>query len=84
MKYVNNGKIYEVESITFWGCKIQVNGTTITDCKNFGEMIDMPSLTGYDVFCDSDEIHFDTFDEAYEFAMTKQKNTFRLPDKEEK
>ena len=33
---------------------------------------------GYTVFCDSDEIFFKTFEEAYNFAMNEQKDTFRL------
>lgn len=63
--YENNGKVYKVESVTYNGQCINVNGTTITDMGN-GQ---------YTVFVESDEIGFDNFEDAYEFAMTKQKDT---------
>lgn len=71
MLYTNNGKKYKVESVTYGGQCIQVNGTTITDCSKLG-------MEGYTVFVDSDELCFETFEEAYTFATTKQKDTFRL------
>jgi hypothetical protein len=71
--YRNNGKTYKVESVTYGGQCINVNGTTITDIKKTGL-----GATGYTVFVDGDEIAFDTFFEAYEFATTKQKDTMRL------
>lgn len=79
--YVNNGKTYRVEEVNLMGAIINVNGTSITDCALMGELTNNPYMTeGYTVFCDSDEICFDTFEEAYDFAMTKQKDTFRLGD----
>mgnify|MGYP007037127513 CR=1 FL=1 len=79
MIYKNNKKEYKVESVTNYGMSIQVNGTTITDVKVMKEMLfNNYDGVGYTVFVDSDEIYFDTFDKAYEFAMTKQKNTFSI------
>lgn len=79
MRYINDGKAYRVESIVYGGAIINVNGTSITDIAKMAEAIDTPfGGEGYTVFCDSDELYFDTFEEAYDFAMTKQKNTFRL------
>ena len=81
MLYTNNGKTYKVESINLGGMCIDVNGTTITDidkeAETFGYDWHKPSGE-FSVFCDSDEIIFHSFEEAYEFAMTKQKNTFRI------
>ena len=75
MKYKNNGKTYNVESVVYNGAIINVNGTSITDhSKNFVGVVG----EGYSVFVDSDELGFDTFEEAYDFAMTKQKDTFRI------
>ena len=65
MIYKNNRKIYEVESVVYGGTAINVNGTTIT--KNDDRT--------YTVFVEGDEIGFNTFDEAYKFAMTEQKDT---------
>ena len=80
MKYFNSGKTYDVESTTCFEACIQVNGTTITDYEAMEEVTGnkMYRGMGYSVFCDSDEICFETFEEAYQFAMTKQKDTFRL------
>lgn len=79
MTYKNSGKNYKVESITYGGAFIQVNGTTITDQDLMGELTNNPyTCGGYSVFCDSNEIAFDTFQEAYDFATTKQKDTFSL------
>lgn len=79
--YINNKKAYKVESITCEGMCIQVNGTTITDCdlqaKLFGYSWYKP-CGDFSVFCDRDEIIFHSFEEAYNFAMTEQKDTFRL------
>lgn len=83
MKYKNCGKTYDVESVELNGAIINVNGTSITDCELMGKMTSNPFMKDmrcYTVFCDSDEICFDTFDEAYVFATTKQKDTFRLED----
>lgn len=74
MKYIRDEKQYEVESITYGGACIQVNGTTITDLAKTG----FSNSNGFTVFCDSDEIGFDSFEQAYDFAMTKQKDTFRI------
>jgi len=73
MKYTNNGKKYNVESVAFGGMIINVNGTSITNCSKLPEF----PTTGYSVFVDSDEVCFDSFEKAYEFATTKQKNTSR-------
>ena len=79
MIYRNNNKNYKVESITNSGMSIQVNGTTITDVKVMEEVLfNKLDGVGYTVFVDSDEVYFPTFDEAYTFAMTKQKDTFRI------
>lgn len=82
MKYVNNGKIYDVEEVNLCGAIINVNGTSITDYKTMEDLTGdkMYSGMGYSVFCNSDEICFDNFEDAYDFAMTKQKDTFRLED----
>lgn len=77
MKYRNNGKDYKVESVSYGGVIINVNGTSITDCSKL-DYIGSPTTNGYTVFVDSDEVWFKTFEEAYDFAMTKQKDTFRL------
>ena len=81
MKYNNNGKTYDVEEVNLAGAIINVNGTSITDYKTMeyitGDKM-YSGMVGYSVFCDSDEICFDTFEEAYDFAMTKQKNTFSI------
>ena len=66
MTYLNNGKAYEVECVNYGMC-IQVNGTTITE-------EDLTAGT-FSVFVEGDEIIFNSFEEAYEFAMTKQKDT---------
>ena len=83
-RYYNNGKEYEVEEVELYGAIINVNGTSITDFKKMEELTGDEMLYGsggYTVFCDSDEIYFDTFEEAYNFAMNEQKDTFRLEDK---
>ena len=80
MKYTNDGKTYDVEEVNLAGAIVNVNGTSITDYKTMEYITGdkMYSGMGYSVFCDSDEICFDTFEEAYDFAMTKQKDTFRI------
>ena len=82
MKIRKENKTYNVDEVTMNGIFINVNGTTITDYAVWAEQFDNPLMQteGYTVFCDSDEICFDTFDEAYDFAMNKQKDTFRLED----
>lgn len=78
-KYTNNGKTYEVESVTGDGAYIQVNGTTITDQEVSSNQLGMPfDIDGYTVFVDGDEAYFSTFEKAYEFAMNRQKDTFSL------
>jgi hypothetical protein len=80
-KYVNNGKTYDVEEVNLYGAIINVNGTSITDLGVMKDLTGDELLYGdggYTVFCDSDEIYFDTFDKVYNFAMTEQKNTFSL------
>ena len=74
MTYKHNGKSYKIESVAYGNSIINVNGTSITDCSKlrFGPQ------TGFTVFVDSDELYFPTFEEAYEFATTKQKDTFRI------
>ena len=80
MKYRNNGKFYDVEEVNLAGAIINVNGTSITDYKTMEYITGdkMYSGMGYSVFCDSNEICFDTFEQAYDFAMNEQKNTFRI------
>jgi len=75
-----DGKLYNVEDVELYGAIINVNGTTITDYSVMEDVTgdEMYKGMGYSVFCDSDEIMFDTFKDAYEFAMTKQKDTFSL------
>jgi len=80
-KYFNNGKEYEVEEVNLYGAIINVNGTSITDIHRMYELTGdklLYSGGGYTVFCDGDEIFFDTFEKAYNFAMTEQKNTGRI------
>ena len=69
--YYNNGKKYLVESVVD-NLLINVNGTTITDWKV------MSNTQGYTVFVEGDEDFFETFEEAYDFAMNGQKDTIRL------
>jgi len=79
-KYINNGKTYDVEEVALYGAIINVNGTSITNLEAMGDLTGDPMYDGggYTVFCDSDEIYFDTFEEAYNFAMNEQKDTFSL------
>ena len=80
-KYINNGKEYDVEEVELYGAIINVNGTSITDFKRMEDLTGDEMLYaggGYTVFCDSDEIYFKTFEEAYNFAMNEQKDTFRV------
>jgi hypothetical protein len=80
-KYYKDGKEYDVEEVNLFGAIVNVNGTSITDFKKMEELTGDSMLYGnggYTVFCDSDELFFDTFDKAYEFAMNEQKDTFRL------
>jgi hypothetical protein len=78
MTITKEGKNYKVDSVTYEGMCIQVNGTTITDCEIQSRVLGMPKASGYAVFCDSDEISFDTFLAAYVFATKCQKNTHRI------
>ena len=73
-------KEYEVEEVNLYGAIINVNGTSITDLEVMGDLAGDPMYEndGYTVFCDSDEIYFKTFEEAYNFAMNEQKDTFRV------
>lgn len=68
MVYKNNDKTYKVESVTYGGTAINVNGTTITK-QDSGT---------YSVFIEGDEIGFNSFDEAYDCAMNRQKDTVWL------
>lgn len=79
-KYVNDGKEYEVEGVELYGAIVNVNGTSITDLGLMGDLTGDPMYNGggYTVFCDSDEIYFKTFEEAYDFAMNEQKDTFSV------
>jgi hypothetical protein len=80
--YTNKKKIYEVESVELYGAIINVNGTSITDLGQMYNLTgdDMYKSGGYTVFVNSDEVYYDTFEEAYDCAMNKQKNTFWLED----
>ena len=80
MKIFKEGKAYEVEEVTMGGVFINVNGTTITDYTVWAEVFDNPLMPteGYSVFVGSDEVCYDTFEEAYDCAMNKQKDTFWL------
>ena len=80
VKYYNSGIEYQVDAVELDGAIINVNGTSITDCAVMAERTGNPFMAcdGYLVFCDSDEIGFDTFEEAYEFAMYKQKDIFSI------
>lgn len=79
-KYVNGGKEYEVEGVELYGAIVNVNGTSITDLGLMGDLTGDPMYNGggYTVFCDSDELYFKTFEEAYDFAMNEQKDTFSV------
>lgn len=60
---------------------VDVNGTSITDCDLQAEMFGYEwrkSNGDFSVFCNSDEIVFDSFEKAYNFAMNEQKDTFRI------
>lgn len=78
--YTNKKKIYKVESVELFGAIINVNGTSITDFNQMYNLTndEMYKGGGYTVFCDSDELYFDTFEEAYNFAMNEQKDTFSI------
>lgn len=79
MKYCNKGKSYEVESVVCGGTIINVNGTSITDQRAMSVIMGYPhNEESWSVFVEGDELAFDTFAEAYEYATTKQKNTCRL------
>ena len=79
MTYTNNGKSYEVEGVELGGAIINVNGTSITDCVLMDKLTNNPyPVGGYTVFCDSDEVCFDTFLAAYIFATQCQKDTFSI------
>ena len=82
-RYYNNGKEYVVEEVNLYGAIINVNGTSITDLSKMYELTgdDMYKDGGYTVFVGSDEIYYDTFEQAYDCAVNKQKDTFWLEDK---
>lgn len=72
---------YKIESEAYGGAIKNVNGTSITDCDKMARLIGNPYHKPcglFTVFVDGDEVCFNSFDEAYEFAMTKQKNTARI------
>ena len=81
MRYRNNGKTYDVEDVELYGAIINVNGTSITDLNKMLELTGDEMLygrDGYTVFVNSDELYYDTFEQAYDCAMNKQKDTFWL------
>ena len=81
MKIKKEGKTYEVESVAYEGAIINVNGTSITDYDKMVRLMNHPYAHEngtYSVFVDGDELGFDNFAAAYEYATTKQKNTFRI------
>lgn len=79
MIYERDGKKYKVDSVTSGGVCINVNGTTITDQEAMSETLGFSfPVEGFSVFVDGDELYFNTFEEAYDFATTKQKNTMRI------
>ncbi len=81
MTITKNNKKYRVESVAYGGAVTNVNGTSITDRDLFAELVgDKYHVAdgSFSVFCDGDEISFPSFQEAYEFATTKQENTYRL------
>lgn len=80
-KYINSGKEYEVEEVLLDGAIINVNGTSITDIERMKELTGDEMLYGgggYTVFVNSDEVFYKTFEQAYDCAMNKQKDTFWL------
>jgi len=80
-KYYNNGKWYDVEEVNLYGAIINVNGTSITDLNVMKDLTGDELLYGdggYTVFVNSDEVWYKTFEQAYDCAMNKQKDTFWL------
>jgi hypothetical protein len=68
--YTNNYKTYNVESVSYDGTIINVNGTSITDLELMGKNMPKPhKMDGYSVELDGEEYLFDTFDKAYQFAI---------------
>ena len=65
--YENNGKSYQVESLAYGGLIINVNGTSISELGN----------GYYSVFVEGEEIVFENFEKAYQFAINEQENTIR-------
>lgn len=63
-----NGKDYDVDSTAYNGAIINAFGTSITDEKKQGL-----GGNGYTVFDSGDEIYFDTFDEAYNYAKKNER-----------
>lgn len=63
-----NGKKYDVDSTAYNGAIINVFGTSITDEKKQGI-----GGNGYTVFDEGEEIYFNTFDEAYNYAKKIEK-----------
>lgn len=80
--YTNKKKIYEVEEVNLYGAIINVNGTSITDVHQLAKVTGNKLLDGegYTVFVGSDEVWYKTFEQAYDCAMNKQRNTFWLED----
>ena len=81
MKIVKQGKEYEVDSVAYCGAIANVNGTSITHTLMMACMTGLPYKEGDQsctVFCDSDELWFPSFEEAYRFATEKQKDGMRL------
>ena len=67
-KVTYDGKDYDVDSTAYNGAIINAFGTSITDEKKQGL-----GGNGYTVFDGGDEIYFDTFDEAYNYAKKNER-----------
>ena len=67
-KVTYNGKDYDVDSTAYNGAIINAFGTSITDEKKQGL-----GGNGYTVFDGGDEIYFNTFDEAYNYAKKNER-----------
>lgn len=80
MKYCKDEKCYEVEEVVEDGLFVNVNGTTITDLTKQAHLFNLPPKkdAGFSVFVGGDELYFKTFDAAFKYAMTKQKDTHSI------
>lgn len=81
MKYIDRQtqKVYEVDEVpaVYKGAIVNVNGTTITDCGLMSRTIHNNSDNEgtYSVFVEGDEVLFNSFEEAYNCAVYRQKDT---------